>query len=568
MTSNVLLDEGDDSRWVDRARPVGLPGGREVPAADDGPVVTWSAIDPGTPRQRRFRPLRRWPTIVTVLVGAWLLAGAFLSVHPPMYTSATTVFLMPVSGNALSPSSATSSQQLIVAMETEARLVQSPAVAALAARIGGANVASLGPTLGATVPANTQIVRIELAARSADEAQLGVRAFATAFLEYRAAQARDAEQRQLSSLRAQSTSAQQQLQLAIRESNSAHPAPGATTRVQLYTSRLAAISDSIGQIESVDVNPGSVVMPASAPQMTLKSNRWVIGAGATVTGILLGLLVAFGRERLDARVRTSRDATVGGLRMWSRTPIPRRGDAFLDELDADDTARAAFRRARAGLLQVAPSPGVLAVTRDAAVPSVIGTALDLGLSLSDAGLSVVLVDASLEADGLTGIVPPDAIGLSEHLVGGRGQQLRLQSWRGIRVLSAGEDLAAAPDLLAHARMADLVQRLRASADYVLLVGPVAASTEAVRLGALADATVLVVADGVSTHRNVREIAVLHGEYGSRLAGAILLARTPRTARFRRMLSTFRATRRSRRALRFENRETGHATAKARSEGRR
>lgn len=510
MTSELLLSEGDDRRWGGPGRPVTLAG------------ASLPSPSPGAPDGRRLAPLRRWPTMVATLVVVWLLAGAFVGSHHPTYTSTTTVFLRAVSGNALSASSAASSQQLTVAMETEARLVQSPAVAAIAQQVGREPLASGGSALTATVPANTQIVRIQFAAGSPAQARLGADAFATAFLQYRSEQGKDAERRQLHSLHLQSSRAQQQLRAAIQDANSAHPAAGASTRVQLYTSRLAAIGDSLSQIESGDINPGSVVMPASTPRATLTSNRWALMGGATAVGLALALAMALVRERFDDRLRAGRQPSVGGVCVWAR--IPRQDDTLLDDLDDGDPVREGFRAARAGVVKATSRPCVLTITRSPTLDAVMPTALDLGLSLRDAGLDVVLVDASFEPHALAGIAP-SASGLSDHLTAGRSPQLGPKPWRGLRVLGPGVGLFASRDLLSNDRMSDLVGRLRSSADYVLLVAPAADTAEAVTLGGLSDATVLVACDGTTTHRQVRDLANRHGDFGSWLAGAIVVSRT-------------------------------------------
>ena len=231
--------------------------------------------------------------------------------------------------------------------------------------------------------------------------------------------------------------------------------------------------------------------------------------------------------------------------------MPRRAPSFIDELDDGDPARESFRQVRAGILRVTTRPCVLTVTRDPALPSVLPTALDLGLSLSDAGHKVVVVDASLEPEMPEGGPHSAGAGLSDHLEGapksGRGNQLWTEQWRGLRVMSAGEGLSAMRDRMDGARMAAVVERLERGADYVLLAAPEATTAEAVALGALAEATILAVADGATRHGRVREITAHHAEYGSDLAGAIVVPRQRRRDRRR-------ERRRQREAMREARRE--------------
>ena len=79
--------------------------------------------------------LRRHAVIVVavILLGE-LAAGLFLYKRSPEYVATTKVLLNPIPGNALTTASTSNGQLVTVAMETEAGLVGSPAVEALAAR--------------------------------------------------------------------------------------------------------------------------------------------------------------------------------------------------------------------------------------------------------------------------------------------------------------------------------------------------------------------------------------------------------------------------------------------------
>jgi len=513
MASEPWMTQGDHRPYVERPRPLG-----EV-FLDRAPVESAAS---GPPRGAAKALVRRWPTLVATLLVVWLCAGAFLVLHHPSYSSTTTVFLKPVAGNALSADSMSNSQQLTVAMETEARLVQSPGVASLAAKIGGSKLATQSAALAATVLPNTQIVRIQFTAVTPGLAHNGAAAFANAFLAFRTAQGQDSENRQLTSLKAQSASAERQLQAAIKSAGGAHPAPGASTRVQLYTSRLAAISESIGEIQSQDINPGAVVTPASTPRTTLLSGRKVVLGVATVVGLVLALVLVLVRERSDDRVVAERDTEIADIPLWARIPRRPAEVSYVDELEDDDPVRDGFREVRTALTRATSRPTVLAITRDPALPSVVGTTLDLGLTLSGAGYSVVVVDASLEPDATAGIAVAHG-GLSDQLAGRTALPVRTQQWRGLRLLTAGERLSSARDLLAAARMADLVEGLRGDVDFVLMAVPEATTAEAVALGELADATVLVVQDRGTRRRQVTEHAMRHADYGSALIGIIAVA---------------------------------------------
>src|SRR4051794_14668808 len=72
--------------------------------------------------------------IIAITVLVTTMAGAFAMSRAPHYTSSARVLVRPLPGNALSSDSIASSQQITVAMETEAGLVNSPAVTKLVAK--------------------------------------------------------------------------------------------------------------------------------------------------------------------------------------------------------------------------------------------------------------------------------------------------------------------------------------------------------------------------------------------------------------------------------------------------
>lgn len=467
---------------------------------------------------------RRWLVVVAMILLAVGLAGAGMTVRHPAYTSTSSVFLSAVPGNALSTQAISNSQQLTVAMQTEASLVRSPGVMTLAAGLLGKSFTIVPGALSASVPQNTQIVRIQYVAATPLHAQEGARAFATAFLAYRKAQGQATTQRQLGSLQQQSTAAEQQLSRATKQSTSNNPPAGASIRVQLYTSRLAGINESIGQIDAQDLSPGSVVIPATAAVGGVLNNKLLLLALALLLGLGAGVALALLLERFDGRVRAGHQTRGGEVPIWARIPRARRGQSLLvDELDPADPVREGFRRARAGVLRATGGPCVLTVTRDEKVPGVLESTVNLALAIRDAGYSVALVDASLEEDAFGRGMPTVQYGLAEHLIGVKGRKLWLPHWRQLEVLPAGSGLGSVRDLLSGQRMAELVEELREVADYVVVAAPAASDAEAIALSGLADATVLVARDGVTTHRMVELHASRHQEYGGLVCGLVCVS---------------------------------------------
>ena len=122
----------------------------------------------------------RYRSILLFALVGTALAGIAAWAWPQAYTSTADVMLTPSVGNALAPDSARSGDQINVAMQTEAALIVSPPVAALVSEDVGDDVEPGDVGVTATVLPNTQIIRIEYSADTADEAVDMAGAYASA----------------------------------------------------------------------------------------------------------------------------------------------------------------------------------------------------------------------------------------------------------------------------------------------------------------------------------------------------------------------------------------------------
>lgn len=468
---------------------------------------------------------RRWPVvIVTLLLGC--LAGLGLGrVVSPTYSSATSVFLDPVPGNPLDTISTTNAQQLVVAMQTEANLVTSPDVLSRASRILEHRLAPGTPQVSATVPENTQIVRIQFSASTRRGAEAGAAALATAFLAHRSQQGVATRQRQLATLQKQQKSAQTHLREAIAQASAHHPPAGASARVQLATSRVSDLDQSIGTLQAEDVNPGSVVAPPSAPVAGMLGQPQVLVAGTGVGGLFLGLLVvAMLGRREDRRDR----GQCGGVPVWGRVYGARKDAVPVDDLPADHPVREELRQVRASVVRAQERPCVLAVAPTPAIRHARDTAADLAMVLRDAGHLVAFVDASFEPapDGLAEVATPHDLA---ELLGSRprpGRSVVLGRWRRVGWLPGGDGLSDARDLLCGDQMSELLGRLRLQYDYVVIATPRASTAEARALGSCADLTLLMAPVGAADTEVEAEVAA-HNEAGSQVRGVIGVSRERR-----------------------------------------
>lgn len=471
-----------------------------------------------------------WLVVVVVLV-LTAAVGAYSFTRTPSYESRAKVVLRPITGNAFSEESSRNSQQVTVAMETEAGLVSSPAVTDLVSGKLGYLVPPGSNAVSATVPANTQIVEIAFSAGSPAKAQAGAEAFATAFLRYRADQATATRGRQLDILNKQATTASESLQVASRESAKVDPPPEAAAQVQLYTSRLASLQDSISVLQATQTDAGAVVTPADRPSGQAGLSAFVLTGLAAIFALLLGVGVGMWRERNDDRLRAE-DTDVADLPLLGRLRAETTTRRYL--VDPDDAfSQDDYRRIRTVVAAITVRPAVVvfsSVSEEVETSVTAEVTANLALSLRAAGYQVALVDAALGHGGVAEICQiPSSPGLSDALQNERVEPT-LTASHGVFVLAAGSNPGAARAVLGGEALPHLLTQLRRRYDFVLVVASDASSAEGSAAAIAADGVVLVVVERTTTHGLVDAAAHRMDVLGSRVLGCVAIRHRSRRAR--------------------------------------
>jgi capsular polysaccharide biosynthesis protein len=473
---------------------------------------------------------RRWPLVVALTLLVTAAFAALALSRAPSYSSSAKVLLRPLSGNALSPDSSRNAQQVTVAMETEAGLVNSPEVAALVSTKLRTTVTAGAKDVSASVPPNTQIVQIRYEASSRDAARAGAQAYADAFLAFRKQLATDTVKHQLEILGQQAKTVSDNLTKVSANAASTKPAPDAAAQVQLYTNRLANLQDSIGNLEAITTDPGSVVTPAAAPASPSGlSPAILIGVGAFL-GLLIGLAVAVWRERSDDRVRADEDVSVAGVPVVARLPRAASAIALVGEGASDELAEA-FRRIRSAVLTSSERPAVVAVAAAGAPTSHDSGEIcaDLAVLLAQAENRVCVVDAAMgdgavaslfdlhESPGLAELLrherPADADSITETL----------QRSNDVAVLTQGRDPQGVRELYASANFRTVVSQVKNQFDYVLLAAPSMATSVGHDVALASDAVLLVVGDKRMTHDEVADAVRRSAQLGVPVIGLISVA---------------------------------------------
>lgn len=470
---------------------------------------------------------RRWPLIIApaLLLGA--AVGAFATSQPATYTSTADVLLNPIPGNALTVDSARSGQQITVAMQTEAGLVKSPPVADLVSDQVGETVRAGASGLTVSVPANTQIVRVQYSGNSADRAQAYAQAYAESLLVYRENQATDTTKAQLAQLEKQADSATSGLTKASKAAAVDDPPADVVAQVQLFANRLATLQDQIGSLEAEPVAPGALVTPATAASARDGLDPWVFTLAGGLLGLVLGLTIAVWRERADDRLRARVEISVGSVPVLGLVPAGLRSGSGLIVDESDDQLLDAYRTVRAATLALSRPPSVLAISAvDESLTTIAPrVAINLAASIAVSQHRVCLVDATLgdtHVAQMLGMSP--RFGLADALrVEGSEMLTPFEHAAGFDVVAGGTTPLTARELLASSRFESIIRSLSAQYEYVVVAAPPANLSESSHVALAATAMVVVAAEARSRREQVRHVSRRANQLGVELLGIVAVS---------------------------------------------
>jgi len=251
-------------------------------------------------------------------------------------------------------------------------------------------------------------------------------------------------------------------------------------------------------------------------------------------GVLLGLAAGFGiavlREVLDTRVRTTDDvrAITDTSIMTSMAHDESHVDRPLVVRSDPHSPRAeAFRRLRTNLqfLDVAEHLRSIIVTSSLPTEGKSTVAVNLAITLADAGSRVVLVDADLRRPSVAEYLGIEgSAGLTTVLIGRAELDDVVQPWGGgnLHVLPSGQTPPNPSEMVGSRAMAWLLGELTGRYDVVVIdTPPLLPVTDAAILARIADGA-LVVAGANRLHRNeLREALGSLEAVGARVLGLVV-----------------------------------------------
>lgn len=451
--------------------------------------------------------LRRNAIIILVLAAlGGTLAYQYAASRPDQFESRVRVLLNPTSGNPYSPESGQSGQQVTIAMTTEAEIVDSAGVAAIANEKLADDWVPGTATVGTSVPPNTQMVAISFRAPTAEGARQGAQVVAESFLEYRKTQSLNSQKARLETVKKQAAIVQAALDKASKAASGDNPSPEALQQVQIYASEVASLQRTIGDLESLGSAPGQIVAAATLPNAPTGLNPRIVGAAGALAGLIFGLLLALLRQRTDKRIHGAQTARVGGVSVIAGAP--RHGVFAALRKPTPDEVDAVNRLLRTSILAALPAPAALGVSpvSDRVNGSVL--TLEVAQLIAQSGYTVTVIDATPDGElsRVTGLEGRD--GLAQVLRGTAASVMTATQIVGnVRVLPAGGALAQSQELLAGQRFAATVAAALEDSDYVVVATGHASTPTAMGVARVVGHLVLVGEDVRTTTTDVEEAAL-------------------------------------------------------------
>ncbi|MET0495710.1 MAG: Wzz/FepE/Etk N-terminal domain-containing protein [Actinoplanes sp.] len=480
---------------------------------------------------------RHW-WVVLLATGLGLgLAAAFTQVVPKVYESSASVLVQAVNGDTNATGGRTKGT---INLDTEAQLVVSGAVAAKAGALLRSAVppTELARDASVEVPANTTVLVIRFEADSPEGAQAGSHAFAEAYLRNREETARSLLDQRIKTL----TLKVKQLTTDLTGINSrlAKSKAGSSDRSNLESLRsnsqnqLNSLTGQLNELTTATVDAGSIISDARVPDSPTSPNAMLNMATGTMVGLLLGLCLAFTRERFDRRLRTAADVRDRGRIAILAALDERTTPSFDDVLQPYGPGGRVFNRLRNEVLaSLRTGDQIIVVTGASRGSATTLVAANLAAALARTGSDVVLIGAHLP-DSVVDAAPLARMlgvstmpGLSDLLAGRIGLNKAMQRTPRIpslRVITTG-GAATAAGLMQSQRLRDTLEALRRQAGYIVIEAPsTSSSADAQSLASLADAAILAVELRKARRPMLVDAAEQLRRVGTPLLGAVVLPR--------------------------------------------
>jgi succinoglycan biosynthesis transport protein ExoP len=451
---------------------------------------------------------RRW-TVVLITLATLAGAAAIVATTERSYTATAEVLVK--------ETVAESARDAELNLETERRIAVSHEVVSRAAPELGLDVDEARDLLSVSSAPGTEILVISASAADADEARRAAEVFADAYLTNRHEQAVADVEAAAEGLEAQAAALEQRLAAqnrTVRTARSAGERAAARAEADVILAQLAATQSDLTALAPPSlVAVGRVGQPPQLPEAPSGAGAAPTLVLALLVGLTLGISAALFKDRLDQRLRDRVDvqAVTGTGVLGAIPPLPRkarrRGAPPAALTAPGGPAGEAYRILRARLMPSLEGEGgrVFLVTSPHAGEGKSATAANLGVVFAQANKRTVVVAADMrrptlhhtfgarQEPGLSTLLASDGQ-LEPHL------NTVPTSVPNLVFLPSGPLPGNPAELLEAGAMPAVLDRLRQTADVVILdTPPLLSVADTTALVGLVDA-VLLVADARSTTR--------------------------------------------------------------------
>jgi exopolysaccharide transport family protein len=278
-----------------------------------------------------------------------------------------------------------------------------------------------------------------------------------------------------------------------------------------------------------------IISPATRPSVPSFPKRPLVLSLAVVVGLLVGIGGSVALDMLNAGFNTPRQVEEKlGIPVLASVPILREGTRKLIGKSIDPATYAfekplsryaeTVRAVRMGVQMSDVDHPAKVVMVTSSIPKEGKSTLSMSLAFSalKAGQRVALIDGDLRHPTISKFFGLEKKpGLVDFLTGSAAIEQALVNNNGLTIIGAGSKSQNPPDLLGSARMAGLIEKLRAAYDYVVIdtppVGPVIDARVAMQL---ADKVIFVVR-WQSTTREIVTQTLEALDADRKLAGVVL-----------------------------------------------
>lgn len=276
-------------------------------------------------------------------------------------------------------------------------------------------------------------------------------------------------------------------------------------------------------VKSTLTDPAEAPLSPSSPRTRI---NLILGV---LIGLALGVGFAFLRDSLDTSVKSPDELAeltgampVGLIAYDSDAP-----GKPLVALDQRSTRAEAFRTIRTNLqyVDVDAPPKVIAITSAVPNEGKTTTALNLAITMAQAGKKVVLVETDMRKPKTSAYLGIESeLGLTDVLAGQATLADALLSWNRdlLTILPAGHTPPNPSELLGSHQFAQVLAQLREEYDQVIVdATPLLPVTDGAIVAKVADGAVLVVRFGRTTREQVATSLAALDQVGARLLGTAL-----------------------------------------------